>query len=305
MKIAILIGASAALLSSTAFAADLEKPLPEQTSGPALTGYFAVQGGGQTVASSYSNGDNYSSRGANVSGAARAALAIDPNFSVQGDLWDRYFYEQRNNPAQTSWQDNYPGVAAHLSWHPNGDADLVGVFGSLGQTEYTPLNNNTDSSSTTDWATEGVEGVLNMDNWRLYGQAGVVEQLSGPTSSGNDRNAYAVAEATYFITPNLAASGWVGANGYSSNSGTGTGARIGTRLEWQPEGSPVSFFAAYQVRGAWDNYTAFARAGQTGTETEQTAMVGLRIPFGTSTVQALEQTTGLVEMNPNYGEFPQ
>jgi hypothetical protein len=111
----------------------------------------------------------------------------------------------------TSSQNNHAGGAAHLSWHPNGDADLMGVFGSLAQSEYTLLNNNTDSSSTTDWATEGAKGVWNIENWRLYGQAGVVDQLSGPISSGNDRNAYAVAEATYFITPNLAASGWGGA----------------------------------------------------------------------------------------------
>jgi hypothetical protein len=90
----------------------------------------------------------------------------------------------------------------------------------------------------------------------------------------------------------------VAQNGYSSNSGTGTGARINARLEWQPEGSPVSFFAAYQVRGAWDNYTAFARAGQTGNETEQTAMVGLRIPFGTSTVQVPRTNQWLCRYEP-------
>ena len=306
MKTLSLAGLAAILLSTTAFGADLMVPDMPDSSGPDVAGYFSLQGGGQAISNDFSNGNSIPSQGGNVSAAARIGVVVDPRFSVQADLWYRYFYEQRNNAAQTSCQDQYPGAAVHLSWHPNSDANLVGLFGSLGQTVYTPLHNNTDSPGTSNWATQGIEGVWNLnDNWRLYGQAGVIEQLSGPIGTGNDRVGYGVLQATYYLTPNFTVSGWGGLSAYTDNYGTGKGGRIGGRIEFKPDGSPVSLYASYQGRGSWDTITGGPRAGQTESLAENTVMVGLRVPFGASSLQDLDRSAGLVDMNTNYGEFPQ
>ena len=303
MKSIVLIGIASLLLGSTAYAADLDVTVPEEASGPDLVGYFSVQGGAESILNDYSDGANFDALGDNASAAARIAFQSDPRFSVQGDLWYRYFYEQRFNVARTSWERQYPGAAVHLSWHPNSDANLVGLYGSFGETIYTPLHDNTDSPGTAQWATEGLEGALNVGNWRFYGQAGVIEELNAPAVHA--RVAFGVAQATYYLTPNFTVSGWAGVNGFVNSDSTSGGGRIGSRIEFKPDGWPVSFFATDQLRATRVSYSGGAPAGLTQTAIENTAMVGIRVPFGASTLQELDAADGLVDMNPNYGELPQ
>ena len=239
-----------------------------------------------------------------MGGAARGAIAINPHFSVQSDLWIRDFFSSDSKNAAETWVDIYPGAAVHASWRPDRNT-LLGVFGSIGAADYVPLQNDPDQGTVNRYAGEGVEGVVNANNWRFYGQLGVLEAVSGPLGDDDLRKVYAVLDTTYFFTPNLALSGWIGGDTYTQNYAFGRGARIGARLEYKPDNLPFSVYVSYQADGVWDTFPNGKFHGQTATEGEQIAMVGIRIPFGTATVQDLQNSTGLVDMNPNYGELPQ
>ena len=76
----------------------------------------------------------------------------------------------------------------------------------------------------------------------------------------------------------------------------------GARIEKKFEGMPFSVFAAYQG-WSWDgsNDTSWEWSG-----TSHAILVGLRFAFGdgTETLQDLDNTVGLRDMNSEYGDLP-
>jgi hypothetical protein len=216
-----------------------------------------------------------------IGGSARGAVSFGTNWSLQGDLWAGSVLG--SNAVEG-------GATGHVTWHSPGDAALLGVFGSLGQGGW----------EAGQVGTAGVEAVLNGARWRLYGQAGIVGGLSGDASDHGERDAYTTLSADYFFNPNFFVSGNIGADKWTENTGDASPEiSWGARIEFKPDVSPVSFFAAYEGYGFKSTYHDTPAYDQ---GVDNVFFAGLRIPLGVGTLQQMQHAVGLADLNPMYGD---
>jgi hypothetical protein len=223
---------------------------------------------------------------------------IGPSFSLQGDAWtDTRYYVPRSNP--TYWTlDTTAGSGLHATWTSTGGTQ-VGILASLG----TQLGSDSVGSSiAADYYDNlGVEAVYNANAVRLYGQVGLVTSLV----SAKEIAPYAVLDATYFIYPNLALSANIGqAVAYPGTPSSEPDTTWGGRVEYKPDGAPVTLYAAYQGQAV--NVPSYLSGSSFVAETvfQNTFYLGLRVPLGPTTVQELDKSVGLVDMNPIFGDLP-
>jgi hypothetical protein len=271
-------------LGATAAAAD-----DTSKSAPAIAGYVEAHGGEDFGSSThYDPGPDGTGTWSDyiAGGSGRVGVVVAPNFSVQGDIWTDTFYPTDNSAPGTD-----SGIAGHLSWRSTDDAALLGVLASVGMGgTYEGTVGNV-----------GLEGAINLDNFRFYGQAGLTSGLSGDAATNGERDLYATLSASYFVDPNFVLSANIGADNWTqSNGDTSPEMSWGAKIEFKPDGSPISFFAAYQGFGFRSNYN-----GQTDYDagTDHMFFIGARIPLGASTLQDTQRAAGLSDLNPSYGDL--
>jgi len=216
-----------------------------------------------------------------IGGSARGAIAVAPNWSLQADLWA---------DAEVGSNDSEGGVAGHLTWHGRDDVTALGVFGSLGQGGW-------ESGQV---GTAGLEATLSGAHWRLYGQAGMVGGLTDNAASNGERDAFVTLSADYFFTPNFFVSANIGADKWTENTGdTSPETTWGAKVEFKPDVSPVSFFAAYE---AYDFKSTYHDTSAYDQGVDSLFFAGLRIPFGVGSLQQMQHAVGLADLNPMFGD---
>ena len=291
----LLAGFAFVCFATSASAGPPPSMTPSQMIDSTFSGYFSVHGGLDAGREDYLSPTSVSQWNDPVfGGAARGVVTVEPGFTIQGDVWTNIY--DGHDPSNTSntWTNNYPGAGVHATWTlQNGDS--VGVLGSLGAYSYSSPS----LSHTSTFANVGAEGVHNDGNWRWYGQVGMTNAIAGFAQTSSQHDVYAALDAMYFFDPNLVVSANVRGSYLTETGHTSPELAWGARLEYKPEGSPVSLYAQYQGWGWQDNY----KSGETGKAIEGAILVGLRVPFGQTTVQDLDKTVGLVDMNSLFGDF--
>ncbi len=218
-------------------------------------------------------------------GAARAAARLGQNWSIQGDAWTTLAFVASTVDG-LDW-----GTASHVTWHSANDTFMLGVFGSLGGGGFNSgvLGN------------VGVEAVINAEQWRIYAQVGLVNALTGDVATNEERDLYATVSVNYFISPNVFVSANIGADNWTTVNGDASRELSwGGKLELRPDNSPVSFFIAYEGFGFYSTYgltTDFDRG------LDHILFAGFRVPIGAQSLQDLQTTVGLADLNPMYGDL--
>ena len=170
---------------------------------PVIAGYVEAHGGWESGWSTHydpsaDGTDRWSDH--MFGGSGRAAVAIGPNWAVQGDAWSDVAVAPDGSDGVDS------GIGGHLTWRSADGAVMLGVLASLGI-------GGSDAGAVDN---VGVEGVLNANRWRLYGQAGVTRGISGDASNLGERDTYATLSADFFFNPNLFVSANVGTDRWNS-----------------------------------------------------------------------------------------
>jgi hypothetical protein len=107
---------------------------------------------------------------------------------------------------------------------------------------------------------------------------------------------------TYYHTPNVALTGILG---YDHEVSSGDGYANdeldwGARLEFKKDTLPFSLYVSYQGFRLTGGYNPSDRYEAIG----HRVLGGIRIPFGSGTLQELDRTAGLGDLNPIYGDIP-
>lgn len=220
-------------------------------------------------------------------GAAKAALTLTPGFSTQFDAWA---VRLNGTNSDGPYDHQQLGVAGHLSWTPSGNT-LIGAMGSLGQRG--------DPNSPM-WSA-GLNVVQWLGNFRFYGQAGYSQGFDNGDAAGVTVR-YIETVWTYYHNPNLAFSAILGydreqssVDGYVTDEFD-----WGARAEWKKDTLPFSLYVSYQGMHVTGSYSPSATYAATG----HRVLAGVRIPFGSGSLQDLDRTAGLGDLNPLYGDIP-
>ena len=186
---------------------------------PIIAGYVEAHGGWESGWSTHydpaaDGTDTWSDH--MFGGSGRAAIVIAPEWTVQGDVWSDVAVAPDGSDGVDS------AIGGHVTWHSANGVAMLGALASLGI-------GGSDAGTVDNF---GVEGVLNANRWRLYGQAGVTEGLSGDASNFGERDVYATLSADYFFNPTLFVSGNIGADRWTQSNGdsspeTSWGAKVG------------------------------------------------------------------------------
>jgi hypothetical protein len=224
--------------------------------------------------------------------SARAALGLTPLVSVQFDGWTGGWSGHEYDADTTPYSEDYDyyggflGAAGHLTFNMT-PTHRWGFLGSIGYS---------DEYGT--YANIGIEGVHDLDNWRIYGQAGFTRAISGEAELSSSHYVYATALATYYFNPDFAFSGGVGFSRESANGYTDDDWRWTARLEKKFADLPFTAYLQYQGlhwNGSNDEPDSWSG-------TSHAFMVGFRFTVGRPTLRDLDQAVGLVDMNPEFGD---
>lgn len=266
----------------------------EVPSYPMVYGYLDVHAGHDTGSetdswNSPSPTDWYDWNSSIAGGSGSVAVVFSPTYSYQIDAWDNSY---RGNETDTwnggsytySYRTSYPAIAGHFTRR-----GLGGIFVSYGH-----------ATKRGDLATVGVEAFRNAAHWHIYGQVGYTGGASGQVSGYSLKIPYGQGVVKYYFNPNLVMSGNLGfshsqSTYYHENDVTG-----GVRLEGKFASVPVAAYVAYQGYH-WKGTSNYPNSYHGN---ENLIMVGLRVLFGSKTLQENTQNVGLVDMNPYYGSFP-
>ena len=280
------------------------QPAPAPADAPAFTGYIDVHAGLEGASSAYYDptlDDSYDFRGPTIGGAARGVIDVAPQLSTQVDVWgDFNALQETGAPSYYTYGTTNVGVGDHLTWHPT-ENDAVGVLGSIGEGGGYYYYGGGFSGNL------AVEAAHTGDNWRIYAQAGAVKGLTGYLSYCNMMDLYANLEAEYFINPNLMLAANAGAHQMtltdSPYTSTENGLFWGAKVEFKPDQLPASFYVAYKGTNQTVGYSEYPSESYKGVDNQ--VLVGLRVPLGGDSVQALENKDGLKDYNPTYGASAQ
>jgi hypothetical protein len=254
------------------------------------TGYLDLSFGGFWGSESGNYFDSYSWNGTELHGAGKVAFDVAPSLTLQADLWATDWLEHKSDGSSNAWLIG--GAAVHASWHPSA-ITLIGAFASYGP--------NGENGT---YDTLGVEAQHWMGDTRFYGQVGHLTEIDRYDAGFADT--YAEGVATHYINPNLSFAGFFG---YDRSTGGNSGGWVsdewnwGARVEYKPAKLPVSLYATYQGFAMNGNWLASSNTYRAG---DNEVTVGLRVPLGggAGTLKSLDQTVGLTDMNPSYGEIP-
>jgi hypothetical protein len=197
----------------------------------------------------------------------------------------------QGGPFSFDYTNTYSGIAGHLTWRTEGQR--LGVFASYG-----------NEADTGTLGSVGLEAVYNLNNLRFYGQIGVSSGFSGSVADNAARDWYARGITAYYFTPNFVLSGNLGYDAWSDKSDGGTTINSpiwGARLEYKPDSMPVSGFLAYAGR----SWSGSNQGPGRWSIAENAVLVGIRVLFdsnGRTTLRQIEDSVGLSDMNPSYGD---
>ncbi len=226
-------------------------------------------------------------------GAARAAYFISPSFSIQGDAWANYYNGEADGngflgPYDYDFEDTYAGVGGHFTYNA-APGSLVGLLASYGWA----LGEGEDDG----FANVGVEAAHEFGAFRLYGQAGYTVGVDGPSEDADTW--YGVGKLGYYFNDNMVLSG---SFGYGSTDWSGADQDIlswGASFEAKPWQAPVSIYAAYQGTH-WESGSGSIDVDGD----EHVFLLGAKFMMNSSTIRERDQTVGLKDMNPIFGDFP-
>jgi hypothetical protein len=225
-----------------------------------------------------------------LEGAARVAIPVAPNLSLQLDGWAARVTE-RYDDCEGNCEYSYEriGGAAHLAY-VLGDGATVGALISVGAPYL---------HQELVWATGALEGAVTFDNLRLHGQAGISSLVHHDPGYSETFNVFAQGVLAYYIDANLKVSVAAGVSQESWDDGDETVLALnwGAKVEKKLDDSPISLFAAYEG-WYWEQGDSVWR------EDSHAIKFGARFAFGngTSTLQDLDNTVGLKDMNHVYGQ---
>ncbi|MBW3098103.1 hypothetical protein [Pseudohoeflea coraliihabitans] len=250
----ILIGLSAAALSSAAYAADISYEAPVMVE-PANTcsGHIEAYLGGVNI-NAFGTDETFFSYG----GAARAHCRFSERWNVQGDLFVDII---------TDDGDDLTGVggAFHVFWR-DPSAYAVGVFATI---EGVDLVSDDITSYTV-----GPEAQLYLGNITLYGQAFFGQADYG----GPDADIWGVrGEVRYFATENLRFDAELGYRTADFGPGSLDTFIAATEVAYRFDGTPFSLFGRYQF-----DHTSVSGGGPEFDTHKFTA--GVRVTFGAGTL---------------------
>jgi len=275
-----------------------------------ISGYVEAFGGFNAGEQSGSYADPYPDfstydedwQGAVLGASGHAAMRFTPEFSAQADAWATGWFghlsgdDTGDGPYEFDYDNIFAGVGGHLSWRP-ADYQLLGVFGSLGMVSAQEFATGTHG-------TVGIEGAIGDEMWRAYGQAGASAGLSGFPADVNSQTLFARGVLAYYLDSNFSVSGNLGVSHSTSDDSGGLtydAATWGARLDYKPDGMPLTVFVAYQ---GW-SWSGSDEYPSDWSGTEHAVVAGLRIPFGAdgaTTLRAQDDEVGLYDMNPIYGQ---
>jgi hypothetical protein len=301
MKRLLLSSAAVAALTFPAFSADLggavdySEPAYTQ-SAAAWAAYFDIHGGygfgdesGTTDKIGFSDYDEDWDETL-VGAALRGAYFVSPAFSIQGDVWANR-YDGNSDSGIFDFETIYVGTGGHLTYNA-APGTLLGAVASYGW-----MFEDGDDSS--DFVNVGLEAAHEVGNFRAYGQAGYTFGVNGFADDVSLETWYGVGELTYYFTDNFALSGNVGYSQTDSDAFNEDGWTWGTTIEAKPWNAPISLYGSYQGY-QWDGEDfAFDYDG-----TDHTFFVGAKFMANSGSVRERDQTVGLKDMNPIFGDFP-
>jgi hypothetical protein len=251
-----------------------------------FSGYVDLGAGPGSGQWSGSYFDTYDWHETTFHGAAKAAITLTPSFVTQFDAW--MVNLDGSDTSSGDYNMTQMGVAGHAAWMPTANT-LLGLMASVGQDSYpdSPMH------------TVAVEFAYWGERTRFYAQAGRV--IGGGMSEGVDTN-YIEGVFTYYHTPNVALTGILGYDHEVSADGGYANDELdwGARLEFKKDTLPFSLYVSYQgfrLTGGYDPSSTYQAIGHR-------VLGGIRIPFGSGSLQDLDRTAGLGDLNPIYGDIP-
>lgn len=235
--------------------------------------------------------------GEGFGGLGRAAWTISPALSMQLDVWAEHWAGLTEFPDDTctdcTWDSNKAGIATHFSYRSGNF--IGGALASIG-TRYNDLFFTGDEAT---YANLAVEGAFTAGNFRIYGQIGTTFAV-GPDyvrefwMSEPVRNVYGRLVGTLYVQPNFLISANIGgAIQQEAGAPAGTMFTWGARIEFQPNGMPLYFLAAYQGSNTL-SATNFLI-------TDNVFRIGFGLNVNNASLQARDATTGLADYNCYYG----
>jgi len=235
--------------------------------------------------------------GAGGGGLARAAWAINPALSLQLDIWAEHWGGQTTFPGsecfECYWDATRAGIAKHLTYHSGNF--LIGGLASLGLR----TNDLFFTGDNTTYGNLAIEAAMMAGNFRIYGQVGTTfavwpEEARFFWTDESVHNFYARLVGTFYVQPNFLISANIGGaiqNAFGLPAGTML--TWGARTEFQPNGLPLYFLAAYQGSRTLSAYNFLI--------TDNVFRVGLGLNVNNTSLQARDATTGLADYNCYYG----
>jgi opacity protein-like surface antigen len=226
---------------------------------------------------SNSSYDDDAVNGPTVNGLASAAYSFTPELGVQGDVMLNYDRIKQTDGLAATISTTMLDGALHGYYRT--DNFLVGGIVQLGRSS---IQINDNDPHTEDRRYAGLEGQLYLDNFTLYGQAGVKDLDNGyVTFTGY----FGKLEGRYFLTPDFRIEAHVGVgtlNDDNFDDWTTTTVNLGVGAEYKFDDMPFSLFAQY------DYYRGELRDDVIGER--QRAMVGIRFQIEDDSLMARDRS---------------
>lgn len=206
-----------------------------------------------------------------LSGAARASIPFNPNWSAQLDIDGLATFTSRSN-GDDNLQDYFFG-SGHLTWR-DPTSFAFGAFGSVGS------SSGGEDENATFWLI-GAEGQFYLPTVTLYGQAGYFEADDENENDVITDAWFARAVVRWFIGPDMRLQGEGSyTNGDENDSPAGDFEMWSWEVRYDQRftGTPVGWFIGYN--GMWGELDPAAAATPNESFTEHSFWAGLSFTFG-------------------------
>lgn len=242
---------------------------------PALadpTGFISIGAGPAGMEIDSGSSDTFSLDGYALEALLSGSIMLTPVLGVQGDV--RFTSRTLDDLGDEIKTNSFDG-ALH-GFYREADKFLVGGFVQIGRDD---VSYNSTSEGRIDRAYVGGEAQVYLDNFTLYGQAGMQQfDFGGGSSMPIGLNGwFANAEVRYFLTPNLRIEARAGFStlDFEILSATFDTVTIGAGVEYKLDSLPLSLFAKY------DYATTSAEVmSSDGTVGSHRFLVGARFALG-------------------------
>ncbi|MCW5714392.1 MAG: hypothetical protein KIT43_07775 [Bauldia sp.] len=231
-----------------------------------------------------------------LGGAGRAAWNINPSLALQMDAWFNMW--QLLDEEELDDPEGAGGVGMHVVFgSPTGIR--FGALASVGR-----IGSGTWSADDGTWVNLAGELAATFGAFRVSTQGGFSLGIAGDAADDGERAYYAVANATFYPTDNLAITGHAGWDRWYETDDGGdndveTTLTVGARAELKIGATPMSIYGGY----AFDR-AVFLNGDDPETIVTRSHMVyvGVRMLLGRDTLRALDNAVPFADWNPIYGD---